>query len=78
MVSIKVSFMVSIKVSIMVSIKVSIMVSIKVSIKVRHNINKMKWMNHISALREFCSTGIGRWKEVIKVKHKRAKNLHGG
>ena len=33
----------------MVSIKVSIMVSIKV----RQNINKMKWMNHISALRDF-------------------------
>ena len=35
----------------MVSIKVSIMVSIKV----RQNINKMKWMNHISALRDFLS-----------------------
>ena len=33
----------------MVSIKVSIMVSIKV----RQNINKMKWMNHISGLRDF-------------------------
>ena len=33
----------------MVSIKVSIMVSIKV----RQNINKMKWMNHISELRNF-------------------------
>ena len=43
------SIMVSIKVIIMVSIKVSIMVSIKV----RQNINKMKWMNHISALRDF-------------------------
>ena len=36
----------------MVSIKVSIMVSIKV----RQNINKMKWMNHISALRDFLLT----------------------
>ena len=48
-----VSIMVSIKVSVMVSVMVSIMVSIKVSIMVRQNINKMKWMNHISALRDF-------------------------
>ena len=28
-------------------------VSIMVSIKVRQNINKIKWMNHISTLRDF-------------------------
>ena len=41
------------KVRIMVISMVSIKVSIMVSIKVRQNINKMKWMNHISALRDF-------------------------
>ena len=37
----------------MVISMVSIPVSIMVTIKVRQNINKMKWMNHISALRDF-------------------------
>ena len=39
--------------SIFVSIKVSIMLRINVSITVRKNINKIKWMNHISTLHDF-------------------------
>ena len=44
---------VNIKVSNMVISMVSIKVSIMVSVKVIQNINKMKWMNHIFALRDF-------------------------
>ena len=54
------------------------MVSIKVSIKVRQNINKIKWMNHISALRDFLEIHENRFNrcKYVEISEKIGGNMY--